>query len=178
MPFSPFVSLFDWWKETPCPLPSITRRVTFYNFRHRPFCVDPRDSFGEFIYVRELPQLIMLERLLLFSHLCASSYLRFCTNDLSLSHPDRNMFDEKRYLTSVTYLSCLGATLVIIFIPMPALLKFLIILGLTMAQFCASTWYSLSYIPYGRRTALRLIKRFLSIEDTTNYAGIQVGGGS
>uniref|UniRef100_A0A7S3P7U2 Vesicle transport protein n=2 Tax=Amphora coffeiformis TaxID=265554 RepID=A0A7S3P7U2_9STRA len=85
----------------------------------------------------------------------------------------RNMFDEKRYLTSVTYLSCLGATLVIIFIPMPGMLKFLLILGLTMAQFCASTWYSLSYIPYGRRTALRFLKRAMSIEDSTNYAGIQ-----
>ena len=87
----------------------------------------------------------------------------------------RNMFDEKRYLTSVTYLSCLAATLVVIFIPMPGLLKFLVILGLTLAQFCASTWYTLSYIPYGRRTALRMIKRALAIEDSTNYAGVQVG---
>lgn len=84
------------------------------------------------------------------------------------------MFDDKRYLTSVTYLSCLGSTLVIIFIPMPSLLKFLLILLLTMAQFCASTWYSLSYIPYGRRTALRVLKRTLSIEER-DYAGIQVG---
>lgn len=83
------------------------------------------------------------------------------------------MFDEKRFLTSVTYLSCLGATLVIIFIPMPGSLKFIIILLLTLAQFCASSWYTLSYIPYGRRTALRFIKRALAIEDTTNYAGIQ-----
>ena len=87
----------------------------------------------------------------------------------------RNMFDEKRYLTSVTYLSCLAATLIIIWIPMPGLLLFFLVLGLTMAQFCASTWYSLSYIPYGRRTALRLIKRTLSIEES-NYSGIQIGG--
>lgn len=86
------------------------------------------------------------------------------------------MFDEKRYLTSVTYLSCLGTTLVVIFIPMPALLKFILILGFTLAQFCASTWYSLSYIPYGRRTALRLLKRTLSLEEG-DYAGIQVAGG-
>lgn len=87
------------------------------------------------------------------------------------------MFDEKRYLTSVTYLSCLSATLIVIFIPMPGLLLFLIILSLTIAQFCASTWYSLSYIPYGRRTALRVIKRTLSIEESSNsYSGIQIGG--
>lgn len=83
------------------------------------------------------------------------------------------MFDEKRYLTSITYLSCLGSTLVIIFIPMPAVLKFLLILSLTTAQFCASTWYSLSYIPYGRRTAIRMLKRAMAMEDSTNYAGIQ-----
>lgn len=83
------------------------------------------------------------------------------------------MFDEKRYLTSVTYLSCLGTTLVVIFIPMPNVLKFLIILCLTLAQFCASTWYSLSYIPYGRRTALRFIKRALAIDEARDYAGVQ-----
>lgn len=124
------------------------------------FCVDPNDNLGEQTS-RTATSLVLAIR----------SYL---IHVWSFRVP-RNMFDEKRYLTSVTYLSCLGATLVIIFIPMPGVLKFIIILCLTLAQFCASTWYSLSYIPYGRRAALRIIKKVLGIEDTTNYAGIQVG---
>jgi hypothetical protein len=88
----------------------------------------------------------------------------------------RNMFDETRYLTSVVYLSCLGSTLVLIFIPMPGFLKLLILLSLTMAQFCASTWYSLSYIPYGRRTALRMMQRSIGYEESSDYSGVQTGG--
>lgn len=76
----------------------------------------------------------------------------------------RNMFDPTRYLTSVIYLSCLAITLVLVFIPLkPHILKLLILVALTMAQFCASCWYSLSYIPYGRRTALRLIYKTLGL---------------
>jgi len=88
------------------------------------------------------------------------------------------MFDETRKDTSTIYLSCLGLTLVIIFIPMPGALKLLLLLSLTITQFCASLWYSLSYIPYGRRTALRFLKNSLGIEETSNYSGIGISLGS
>ena len=70
------------------------------------------------------------------------------------------MFDQTRYVTSVVYLSCLVSTLILIFIPMVGGLKLLLLLIFTLSQFVASCWYSLSYIPYGRRTALRLIQKY------------------
>ena len=70
------------------------------------------------------------------------------------------MFDQTRYVTSVVYLSCLVFTLILIFIPMVGGLKLLLLLIFTLSQFVASCWYSLSYIPYGRRTALRLIQKY------------------
>ena len=88
------------------------------------------------------------------------------------------MFDETRKDTSTIYLSCLGLTLVIIFIPMPGALKLLLLLSLTITQFCASLWYSLSYIPYGRRTALRFLKNSLGIEEASSYSGIGISLGS
>lgn len=80
----------------------------------------------------------------------------------------RNMFDEKRRSTSTVYLGCLASTLVVIFIPLPALLKLLLLLMLMLTQFCASTWYSLSYIPFGRRTALRILRNILGFEDSNS----------
>ena len=93
------------------------------------------------------------------------------------------MFDEKRRQTSIVYLSCLGTTLLLVFIPMPKQLKLILLVSVMSVQFCASCWYSLSYIPYGRRTALRLIKKTLGIEDSnannnnpTSYMGFQIPG--
>jgi Got1/Sft2-like family len=84
------------------------------------------------------------------------------------------MFDDTRYLTSVVYLTCLVATIVLVFLPVPSGPKLFFLLALTVSQFAASTWYSLSYIPYGRRTALRFIKRSLGIEEerSPSYTGI------
>jgi hypothetical protein len=89
------------------------------------------------------------------------------------------MFDEKRRVTSTVYLSCLVATLVVVFVPLPGRgIKLITLMLLMMTQFCASCWYTLSYIPYGRRTALRFMKRAVGIEDSSNsYAGIQLPGG-
>mmetsp|Transcript_9077 Transcript_9077/g.12932 ORF Transcript_9077/g.12932 Transcript_9077/m.12932 type:complete len:202 (+) Transcript_9077:212-817(+) len=83
----------------------------------------------------------------------------------------KNMFDEKRNMTSTVYLSCLGATLVVCFIPFGtklSVVKLLVLVLLLMAQFCASIWYSLSYIPLGRRTATRMFKNLIGEEDTSN----------
>mmetsp|Transcript_12536 Transcript_12536/g.34785 ORF Transcript_12536/g.34785 Transcript_12536/m.34785 type:complete len:206 (-) Transcript_12536:46-663(-) len=84
----------------------------------------------------------------------------------------RLMFDAKRYFTSMTYLGCLCATLVLLFIPMPHSLKLLLLVLLTLCQFIASCWYSLSYIPYGRRTALRIIKKVLGVQGDYSIANV------
>jgi hypothetical protein len=92
----------------------------------------------------------------------------------------KNMFDEKRRPTSMVYLGCLASTLVVVFIPLPALLKLIVLLTLMITQFCASSWYSLSYIPFGRRTALRIMRKMLGIEEgntSTTYSNL-FGGGS
>lgn len=75
------------------------------------------------------------------------------------------MFDDKRRITSITYLTCLVSTLVVLFIPLPRLLMFLVLVLLTLTQFCASVWYSLSYIPYGRRTVSKYLKRQLGLQE-------------
>ncbi|KAL7578458.1 hypothetical protein ACA910_011530 [Epithemia clementina (nom. ined.)] len=76
----------------------------------------------------------------------------------------RLMFDSTRYVTSMVYLCCLAVTLVLVFIPLrPHVAKLLLLIGLTTCQFGASCWYSLSYIPYGRRTALRFIYKTLGL---------------
>lgn len=115
-------------------------------------------------------------------HSCEVSYQQFAGNDPQESNQSTFthkflsntslMFDEKRYMTSMVYLSCLASTLVLLFIPMPHSLKLLLLILLTLFQFCASCWYSLSYIPYGRKTALRVAKKALGIEGDYSMANI------
>lgn len=81
------------------------------------------------------------------------------------------MFDDKRRLTSITYLSCLVSTLVVLFLPLPRLVRFLVLVLLTLTQFCASVWYSLSYIPYGRRTVSRFLTRQLGLGEVEQQRG-------
>ena len=81
----------------------------------------------------------------------------------------QKMFDEKRKLTSITYLSCLVATLACVFIPLPGFLRLILLVFLLLAQFCACFWYSLSYIPFGRRWALKCIKRQLGMSESTEF---------
>ena len=87
----------------------------------------------------------------------------------------RNMMDERRRVTSITYLSCLASTLACVFIPMPWQLRLIILLILLVTQFVASLWYSLSYIPYGRATALRFIKRTLGLTERSLVASSEEG---
>jgi hypothetical protein len=87
----------------------------------------------------------------------------------------RSMFDEKRRITSIVYLSCLGSTLVIVFLPLPSSLKLITLLLLTVTQFSASVWYTMSYVPYGRRTLLRFFKYRLGLEES-DYANVTLGG--
>lgn len=81
-----------------------------------------------------------------------------------------NMFDEKRKYTSITYLSCLVATLACVVIPLPGFLRLILLVFFVLAQFCACVWYSLSYIPFGRRWALKCIKRQLGISENADYS--------
>jgi Got1/Sft2-like family len=78
---------------------------------------------------------------------------------------DRNMFDEKRRYTTIVYLSCLFATIIVVFLPIDGTIKLVLLLLLLVAQFCASLWYTLSYIPYGRRTFIRVLRGVFGIED-------------
>ena len=94
------------------------------------------------------------------------------------------MFDQKRRQTTIVYLSCLATTLILVFVPIVGKVKLLLLIIVMFVQFCASCWYSLSYIPYGRRTALHFIKKATGIESsdgtTNNYIGLQlpkIGGG-
>jgi len=83
----------------------------------------------------------------------------------------RNMFDEKRRTVSIVYLSCLCSTLVVVFIPLYWALKLAIIITLLITQCSANIWYSLSYIPYGRRTALNFMKRHLGLNSNSGGSG-------
>jgi len=78
----------------------------------------------------------------------------------------RNMFDEKRKWTSIIYLSCLVITLALVFIPLPWQLRLFLLLISIMTQFFASCWYSLSYIPYGRKTAINMAKRSFGLNES------------
>jgi hypothetical protein len=77
----------------------------------------------------------------------------------------RNMFDKTRKITSIAYLSCLVSTLAVVFLPFPWTLKLTLLIMLVITQFGASCWYSLSYIPYGRKTALNIAKRTFGLNE-------------
>lgn len=83
----------------------------------------------------------------------------------------RNMFDQKRKTVATVYLSCLAGTLVVVFLPLQWAIKLTTLIVLLLSQCAANMWYSLSYIPYGRKTALRLIKRFLGIGNSSGGSG-------
>jgi hypothetical protein len=82
------------------------------------------------------------------------------------------MFDEKRRLTSTVYLSCLSSILLTVFLPLPGFLKLLLLVSLMLVQVSASIWYSLSYIPYGRQTALRMLRNYFGTQDASNYSNV------
>lgn len=69
----------------------------------------------------------------------------------------RTMFAKERRAASLAYLLTLAGTLLSIFWLRLAILALLFIL----LQFAALTWYMLSYIPYGRALASRLVRRQL-----------------
>ena len=88
----------------------------------------------------------------------------------------KNMFDERRKLVSTVYLSCLFSTLVVVFIPLPWALKLATLIALLITQCGANIWYSLSYIPYGRKTALKFVKKFVGMDDNNSGGFMGLGG--
>jgi hypothetical protein len=93
----------------------------------------------------------------------------------------KNMFDAKRRTTSIIYLSCLGSTLTVVFIPLHWAIKLSLLIGLLLTQCGANAWYSLSYIPYGRKTVLNIIKKTLGLNDSSpveGFIGINRNDGS
>lgn len=71
----------------------------------------------------------------------------------------KRMFDDTRKMTTTIYLSTLGLSIIVCFIPFDATAKLIILVILLFTQFFSSIWYTLSYIPYARRTVLKCFKR-------------------
>ena len=78
----------------------------------------------------------------------------------------KNMFDERRRITAILYLSCLGSTLVVVFLPLPSALKLFLLILLLLTQCGSSFWYSLSYVPFGRKTVLKVFKRMFGLNES------------
>ena len=68
------------------------------------------------------------------------------------------MFDKKRKVVTIVFLSTLLASIVICFIPINKDVKLAILVLLLLVQVCASVWYSLSYIPFARRAVKKCFK--------------------
>jgi len=64
------------------------------------------------------------------------------------------MTDKSRRICTFLFIGSLVMTLVSVYIFQSALLTILFVI----IQFCAYVWYILSYIPYGRDIASRMLK--------------------
>ncbi|KAL7482699.1 hypothetical protein ACHAWX_000169, partial [Stephanocyclus meneghinianus] len=96
-----------------------------------------------------------------FVFLYSSGNVLSLMSSMFLSGPQRQfkyMFDDKRKLTSIVYLTSLGTSITVCFIPMPTGAKIGVLVLLLLLQMSASLWYTLSYIPYGRATATRMLR--------------------
>jgi len=69
-----------------------------------------------------------------------------------------NMTEEHRRISAALYLSCMVATPITAY-AMPDVSW--LIITLLIVQWASFTWYSLSYIPFGRRIVTRLGRRLL-----------------
>ena len=74
----------------------------------------------------------------------------------------KTMFDKKRRITSIIFLSCIVGTIVscILYpkVPVQAILLFVLV------QYCAYFWYSLSFIPFGRTIFCKCFKNAVGDE--------------
>jgi hypothetical protein len=67
----------------------------------------------------------------------------------------KKMWDPTRRYTTAFYLS----TLIVVFACAVTKQNILLILALLFVSYCASIWYSASYIPFGRKIILACLKR-------------------
>jgi hypothetical protein len=96
-------------------------------------------------------------------------------SSMFLCGPERQMqlmMDEKRKLTALVYVSCIGITLILIFLPLSQTLLLFLIFLTVLVQIAAAVWYNLSYIPFGRRTFLKCIKGAMGVEGDGSDNGI------
>jgi hypothetical protein len=70
----------------------------------------------------------------------------------------KNMSHHKRRLSAVIYVGCMVCTPAVAYV-WPNMT--LVIVGLVATQWLALIWYTLSYIPYGRRVAANLANRLI-----------------
>eukprot|EP00804_Cyclotella_cryptica_P005936 CCRYP_000195-RA/>CCRYP_000195-RA protein AED:0.33 eAED:0.33 QI:256/1/1/1/1/1/4/276/231 len=102
-----------------------------------------------------------------FVFLYSSGNLLSLMSSMFLSGPQKQfkyMFDEKRKMTSIVYLTSLGTSITVCFIPMPTGAKIGILVLLLLLQMSASLWYTLSYIPYGRATATKMLRSAFAMD--------------
>lgn len=76
----------------------------------------------------------------------------------------KNMFDDKRKVTTIVFLSSLLLSIIVCFIKFNKGSKLAILILLLIVQFLASVWYSLSYIPFARRAVLKCCKNTLGVD--------------
>eukprot|EP00581_Thalassiosira_minuscula_P011993 CAMPEP_0183730420 /NCGR_PEP_ID=MMETSP0737-20130205/32761_1 /TAXON_ID=385413 /ORGANISM="Thalassiosira miniscula, Strain CCMP1093" /LENGTH=204 /DNA_ID=CAMNT_0025962907 /DNA_START=281 /DNA_END=895 /DNA_ORIENTATION=+ len=103
-----------------------------------------------------------------FVFLYTSGNILSLMSSMFLSGPKRqfkSMFDEKRQITSITYLVTLTCSIMVCFLPMPTGPKIGLLVLLLLVQMSASLWYTLSYVPYGRATAKRMLRSFISVDE-------------
>lgn len=100
-----------------------------------------------------------------FVFLYTSGNVMSLMSSMFLSGPTRqckSMFDEKRRTTSIIYLVSLAFSITVCFLPIPTGPKIGLLVLLLLVQMGASLWYTLSYVPYGRATARRMLRSVLS----------------
>eukprot|EP00571_Detonula_confervacea_P007253 CAMPEP_0172330950 /NCGR_PEP_ID=MMETSP1058-20130122/61669_1 /TAXON_ID=83371 /ORGANISM="Detonula confervacea, Strain CCMP 353" /LENGTH=202 /DNA_ID=CAMNT_0013048187 /DNA_START=1057 /DNA_END=1665 /DNA_ORIENTATION=- len=100
-----------------------------------------------------------------FVFLYTSGNIMSLMSSMFLSGPKRqctSMFDEKRRATSITYLVSLACSIAVCFIPIPTGPKIGMLVLLLLVQMLASLWYTLSYVPYGRAGAKRMLRSLVS----------------
>lgn len=76
----------------------------------------------------------------------------------------KKMFDEKRKVVTIIYLSSLFVSIVVCFIKFNRDIKLFVLLVLLVVQLCSSIWYSLSYIPFARRAVKKCFKNTIGDE--------------
>ena len=76
----------------------------------------------------------------------------------------KKMFDKKRKVVTIVYLSTLCLSIIICFITFNKSIKLAVLVLLLIVQMCASIWYSLSYIPFARRAVKKCFKNSIGDE--------------